>query len=130
MSIVPVPANAEALRLAYKGLDAEIVKEIEDVLVEEEKVADPVEPTEETVEKTGRVISQKNRKMLEAVAESLRSTLSEIEKLLEEVPTTEGDGEGKDYVVVPKTLIDDLKFMLRVDNRTNDKILSTLKDIK
>jgi HK97 family phage prohead protease len=130
VSIVPVPANAEALRLAYKGLDAEIVKEIEDVLVEEEKVADPVEPTEETVEKTGRVISQKNRKMLETVAESLRSTLSEIEKLLEEVPTTEGDGEGKDYVVVPKTLIDDLKFMLRVDNRTNDKILSTLKDIK
>lgn len=135
VSIVPVPANAEALRLAYKSLDAEIVKDIEDVLAlppEEDTEEEEVTTTEEEiVEKAGRVISQKNRKMLEATADSLRTALSEIEKLLAEgVTTTEEDVEGKDYVVVPKTLIDDLKFMLRVDNRTNDKILSTLKDIK
>jgi hypothetical protein len=138
VSIVPVPANQDALRLAYKGLDADIVKDIEDVLalppeedVEEDEIA-PVVTTEEPVveEKSGRVISQKNKKMLEATADSLRSALSEIEKLLAEgVTTTEEDVEGKDYVVVPKNLIDDLKFMLRGENRNNDKILSTLKNI-
>lgn len=132
VSIVPVPANAEALRLAYKSLDADIVKDIEDVLALPPEEEDEEEtPVEETVEKSGRVISSKNRKMLEATRDSLKTALSEIEKLLAEgVTTTEEDVEGKDYVVVPKTLIDDLKFMLRVDNRTNDKILSTLKDIK
>jgi HK97 family phage prohead protease len=135
VSIVPVPANAEALRLAYKSLDEAFVKDIEEVLSSQPaadlSVTEPVEEVvEDTVEKSGRVISQKNRKMLEATADSLRTALSEIEKLLAQgVTTTEDDVEGKDYVVVPKTLIDDLKFMLRVDNRTNDKILSTLKNI-
>jgi HK97 family phage prohead protease len=139
VSIVPVPANQDALRLAYKGLDADIVKEFEDYLAvpqdneeEDEEVVTPEAPTEEeTVEKAGRVISSKNRKLLESTRDALKTSLSEIEKLLAEgVATTEEDVEGKgNLVLIDRTLIEDLKFMLRSDNRTNDKILSTLKNI-
>ncbi len=139
VSIVPVPANQDALRLAYKGLDADIVKEFEDYLAvpqdneeEDEEVVTPETPTEEeTVEKAGRVISSKNRKLLESTRDALKTSLSEIEKLLAEgVATTEEDVEGKgNLVLIDRTLIEDLKFMLRSDNRTNDKILSTLKNI-
>ena len=138
VSIVPVPANQDALRLAYKSLDADIVKDIEDSLalapegdVEEED--EVVAPTEEVVveEKSGRVISSKNRKLLETTRDALKTSLSEIEKLLAEgVTTTEEDVEGKgNLVLVDRTLIEDLKFLLRSDNRTNDKILSSLKNI-
>lgn len=140
VSIVPVPANQDALRLAYKGLDESIVKEIETALDAVSEDTEPVEePTEEVVEqvveevteKSGRVISQKNEKMLKATADSLRTALSEIEKLLAQgVATTEEDVEGKsNLVLVDRNVIEDLKFMLRTDNRTNDKLLSTLKNI-
>jgi HK97 family phage prohead protease len=138
VSIVPVPANQDALRLAYKGLDADIVKDIEDSLalapegdVEEEEVVTP-EPEEVVVEeKSGRVISSKNRKLLETTRDALKTSLSEIEKLLAEgVTTTEEDVDAKgNLVLVDRTLIEDLKFLLRSDNRTNDKILSSLKNI-
>jgi HK97 family phage prohead protease len=138
VSIVPVPANQDALRLAYKGLDADIVKDIEDSLalapegdVEEEEVTPEI--TEEVVveEKSGRVISSKNRKLLETTRDALKTSLSEIEKLLAEgVATTEEDVDAKgNLVLVDRTLIEDLKFLLRSDNRTNDKILSSLKNI-
>lgn len=129
VSIVPVPANAEALRLAYKSLDDILVKEIE-IALNTEEATDEV-PTEEVVEKSGRIISKKNEKLLRETADSLRSALSGIEKLLETgVATTEGDDEAKDFVLVERTLIEELKYMLRTDNKTNDKVLSTLKDIK
>ena len=138
VSIVPVPANQDALRLAYKGLDADIVKDIEESLalapegdVEEEEVTPEI--TEEVVveEKSGRVISSKNRKLLETTRDALKTSLSEIEKLLAEgVATTEEDVDAKgNLVLVDRTLIEDLKFLLRSDNRTNDKILSSLKNI-
>jgi HK97 family phage prohead protease len=141
VSIVPVPANQDALRLAYKGLDADIVKDIEDSLSlapegdveeEEEEVVTPVESEEVVIEeKSGRVISSKNRKMLETTRDALKTSLSEIEKLLAEgVATTEEDVDAKGtLVLVDRTLIEDLKFLLRSDNRTNDKILSSLKNI-
>jgi len=142
ISVVPVPANQEALRLAYKGLDESLVKSLEDCLVkelEEDVVETPVEEViedvveeEEVVQKSGRVISNKNKKMLESTRDSLKTALSEIEKLLEiGVATTEDDVDEKsNSVLVDKTLIEDLKFLLRGENRAKDKILSELKDIK
>lgn len=205
VSIVPVPANQDALRLAYKSLDDDIVKEIETAISKGEiqselnaeeifekkwenfkKVSDvisafwsvyfdentPLEKfndlvgetidilgkikngevvnnqtsgditksiSEETYNKyvegfavkEGRVISQKNKKAIEDALNALKTAHSELEKLLNlEVATTEEDVEGKsNLVLVDRSLIEDLKFMLRSDNRTNDKILSTLKNI-
>lgn len=136
VSIVPVPANQEALRLAYKSFDESFIKEIEDAIIKEETIEEPVEevtddtPPEEVVEKTGRVISEKNRKALKQASDALKTALSEIEKLLAmEVATTEDSvDKSSDYVVLPKSVVEDLKFLLRTNNRSNDKLLSTLKD--
>jgi HK97 family phage prohead protease len=133
ISIVPVPANQDAILLS-KEISDTIKKDIEDVLaVPPEEEDEEEEEVEEVVveEKSGRVISTKNRKLLETTRDALKTSLSEIEKLLAEgVTTTEEDVKGdSSLVLVDRTLIEDLKFLLRSDNRTNDKILSSLKNI-
>jgi HK97 family phage prohead protease len=149
ISIVPVPANQEAILLSKEITEA-IKKDIEDVLsgepadVEETPVEEVVEPVEVIVEpsegivveeveqKSGRVISKKNRKALEDTMGALKSALSEIEKLLAiEVATTDDEevDEKSDYVVVPKSLIENLKADLRNENRLNDKVLSIFKKL-
>jgi SpoVK/Ycf46/Vps4 family AAA+-type ATPase len=101
----------------------------EPVIVPE--VQDPIE-TPEPEEKAGRVISKKNRKALEDTMNALKSALSEIEKLLAiEVATTDDEevDEKSNYVVVPKSLIENLKADLRNENRLNDKVLSIFKKL-
>lgn len=140
VSIVPVPANQDALRLAMKGLDDSLVKDIEDALAlppeEPEEYVDEEEKTEiadlqQTVEKSGRVISEKNRKALESARDSLKTALSEIEKLLNtEVATTEEDVDEKgNLVLIERSVLEDLKYMLRNTNKNNDKTLQFLKNI-
>jgi HK97 family phage prohead protease len=132
ISIVPVPANQDAILLS-KEISDTIKKDIEDVLCIPPDTEEDEDEEEEVVveEKSGRVISTKNRKLLEATRDALKTSLSEIEKLLAEgVTTTEEDVKSDNsLVLVDRTLIEDLKFLLRSDNRTNDKILSSLKNI-
>jgi HK97 family phage prohead protease len=141
ISIVPVPANQDAILLSKEVNDA-IKKDIEDVLsgepLEDDEV--PAEVVEETPietpepeEKAGRVISKKNRKALEDTANALKSALSEIEKLLAiEVATTddeEADGKSN-YVIVERSFIENLKADLRNENRLNDRLLSIFKKLE
>lgn len=142
VSIVPVPANQDALALAMKEMDASIQKDFDDFEEEtnetvEEKPADHIieEPVvtepEVTEEKSGRVLSNKNRKILEEALGSLTVIKSEIEKLLtlSEVATTDGDDDSKLFVVVPRTLVDELKNMIRYENNSTSKLLASLKNL-
>jgi len=120
ISIVPVPANQEAILLS-KEISESIKKDVEEVLKEPEPV-----------EKSGRVISKKNRKALEDTANALKSALSEIEKLLAiEVATTDEEVDSKsNYVVVPRSFVENLKADLRNENRLNDRLLSIFKKLE
>jgi HK97 family phage prohead protease len=157
ISIVPVPANQEALVMASKNIDEALVKDITELLKKEESdmteipedieipdteenedVEEVVESEvidlgsdEKSVEKSGRVISSKNRKILESTRDSLKNSLSEIEKLLGmEVATTEEESEEKsNLIVVSREVVEDLKYTLRTDNKKNDKLLSILKKL-
>lgn len=136
VSIVPVPANQDALRLAFKSMDDSLVKEIEDAIAveieaehneEEEKPIVP--PVEEVTEKSGKVISKATRKKLESTMTALKNAVSEIEGLLVlDATTTEDNADGKSqYVVLPKSLVEDLQFILRGETKSNEKLLSELK---
>lgn len=136
ISIVPVPANQDALTMAFKSMDLSLIQKdfdnveeiTEEVVIEET----PTEEVIETEEKSGRTISNVNRKALEASLDYLKSAVSEIEKLLvnTEVATTENEDSEKSvekYVVIDKELIEQIKFALRNENKNNDIILSALK---
>lgn len=151
VSIVPVPANPEALSLAYKNIDSSIRKDIEDYIeplevdLDEEPIvplvddsnavavdSTPISDTPATVEeKTGRVISQKNKKALEDTMMSLKSAVSEIEKLLamSEVATTEDDGSESKFVVINRSILEEIKFQLRGDATNKNKLLADLKQL-
>jgi len=127
ISIVPVPANQEALTLAFdnKEMDLSLVKkDIEDVLNSEEK--------------SGRVISKENRKSLEIAYESLKATIEplknsmlEIEKLLalgvattdEEEESAAGDGSKANDPV------EEVKRLLRHGNTNISLVLGLLKKL-
>ena len=147
ISIVPVPANQDALALAYKEMDLGLKKDIEDALsggkADDEKVTDVVPPKDDPIdegialgddkeEKSGRVISSSNKKALVATRDAMKTALSEIEKLLAlaEVATPDEDAESKsNYVVISRNVIEQLKSQLRYDNRTKEGILSALKNL-
>jgi HK97 family phage prohead protease len=124
ISIVPVPANQEALALAYKDMDLAVKKDIEDVLATEVEVkAEPI------VEKSGRILSKENRKSLEIARDSLKASLSEIEKLLEKGVATTEDEEAGDETVdnVSESDIEKIKRSLRNGNTNVSEVLAILK---
>lgn len=139
ISIVPVPANQEALALAYKELSPELQKDFSNFVKDLDTPEETEQPTEEVTdntetteveEKSGRVISKKNRKALETALESAKTFVSELEKLLsiDEVATTDDEEvEGK-FVVIERSKIEDLKFLLRSD-KSKEKALNTLKEL-
>lgn len=72
ISFVPVPANPSASQLSVlmaKGIEA----------AEEEKIKEFIAETEE---KEGRVLSQKNRSLVEKVRDSMKETITALEELL------------------------------------------------
>ena len=146
ISIVPVPANQDAILLSKEVSDL-IKKDVEAVLegeTEEEKqeeiTEEPKEETEEeekpetpepTETKSGRVISNKNRKALEMTLNSLKTSVSEIEKLLAmEVATPdETDDTKSKYIVISRDEIEKLQFELRGENKRTENVLSVLKQL-
>jgi len=126
ISIVPVPANQEALTLAFenKEMDLSLIqKDIQEFL--------------NTEEKSGRVISKENRKSLELAYESLKATVEplknsmlEIEKLLAlGVATT--DEEETDLEDDSKTTdpVEEIKRLLRHGNTNISQVLGLLKTL-
>jgi len=147
ISVVPVPANQEAILLS-KEIDESFKKEVKEILIKEEgdgpEIPEDIDLPEEEVnedieeivepvveEKSGRVISNKNRKALESTRDAMKSALSEIEKLLAiEVATTEDEQDEKsNIVVISRSVVEDLKYQLRTENKSNDKLLSILKTL-
>jgi len=136
ISIVPVPANQDALALAYKNMDIALKKDIEDVLGSEaDEVADAVEDVvpaeEEEVEtKSGAVISKKNRKALETALESLKTASLAIEGLLSlgasETNEDAGDNDSK-TIIVPKDFLIALQSNMKFHDKLGEKILADLK---
>lgn len=116
VSIVPVPANQEALALAYKTMSLDLIqKDIEDTLKNE---------------KTGRVISKENRKSLEIAYESLKATVEplktsmlEIEKLLALGVATTDEEDTKTEGV------EEIKRLLRHGNTNISQVLAELKKL-
>lgn len=120
VSVVPVPANQDALALAYKQMDLSLIqKDIQEVL--------------EAEEKAGRVISKKNREMLETARDAMKNSLSEIEKLLElGVATTEDEDleEGKNVdITIQENDLEKLKRFLRNGNSNISDVLAILKKL-
>lgn len=76
-SLVPIPSNQDALRLAMKG-----------ILYDGETL--PSASEWETLQKRGRVLSAKNQQRIE----SARDALNEVLAQLQETPETETDGQG------------------------------------
>lgn len=153
ISIVPVPANQEALALAYKGLSSELQEDIKkfidikevttskkeesDVPEEEEEEESGEEAPEQveeevTTEERSFVLSKKQTSSLEDTLKVLKTSVSEIEKLLtlSKVATTdESEAEDEKYVLVSREFVDNLKFHLRHDNKSKESILSALKNL-
>lgn len=127
ISIVPVPANQEALTMAFSSREKDfslLKKDIEDVLNAETK--------------SGRAISKENRKSLEIAYESLKATVEplknsmlEIEKLLalgvattdEEDTTIEEDDSNSSAPV------EEVKRLLRHGNTNISQVLALLKKL-
>ena len=146
ISIVPVPANQEALVMA--SMDSGLKKEIEGILKdveidssekeEETEVIPPIEEETELTEEDTEVVEEIKEevkavitnKALETARDSLLNAVSEIEKLLAtEVATTENTEEKSNVVVISRNVVEDLKYNLRHENKSNDKILSLLKKL-
>ncbi len=130
ISIVPVPANQDAILLS-KDISETIKKDVETVLATDNT---PIveAPVVETEEKAGRVISNKTRKILETALNSFKTSVSEIEKLLAmevATPDDEADDTKSKYVVISRSEIEKLQFELRGENKRNENVLSTLKQI-
>jgi HK97 family phage prohead protease len=148
ISIVPVPANQDALALAYKDMDLAVKKDIEEMLSKGEETANDINPNPtdldasngiieplvaDTEVKSGRVISQKNRKALEGALTALKTAISEIEGLLAlvaEVSGTENaDEKSGEYVVISKNVLLALRDDARYNDKVSEKLLSSLKEI-
>ncbi len=143
-SIVPVPANQEALTLAYKSMDLSLIqKDIEEVLehdtITEEVTDTPVIPEEVpgipaevlAEAKSGRVLSKKNKELISDVVMSMKTTVSALEKLLEvgdSVTENAVDSEGPIVVIERKTLVW-VQSLARVNDQTNERLLSALKQV-
>lgn len=123
VSIVPVPANQEALALAYKSMDLTLIqKDIEDTL--------------EAEKKSGRVISKENRKSLELAYESLKATVEplktsmlEIEKLLALGVATTDDEVTMTDDDAPTEGVPEIKRLLRHGNTNISQVLALLKTL-
>jgi hypothetical protein len=111
-SLVPIPANQDALRLAVKGIDAlpaesselpmpesstEALATKEDNGVPPRRTQAPPEPGyaherargNDAIEKRGRVLSSKNEARIKSAVEALQAVLSELEQQTE----TADDGD-------------------------------------
>lgn len=75
-SLVPIPSNQDALRLAVKGLLPE--------------PTDPPEPPRPPEQKRGRVLSAKNQQRIEAARDALNEVLAQLEQTPEAGTETEG----------------------------------------
>lgn len=100
ISFVPIPANPSAERLSVlsaKGIDANEEEKINEFMAgagesEEEKTDDIVIPEEDTEVKEGRVLSGKNRKLITAASDALKSAIVVMEELLNSTdPTVEAE---------------------------------------
>lgn len=144
LSVVPVPANQEALRLAMsKGLDVSAIeKDLEEgEKAEEEKVdevvtppADPVTPPEgaPVEEKVGRTLSSANRSKVTKARDALTDAVAALDELLladADKSSHEDNGNDSDTVSVEK---DDLRLMrsiLRGNDRSTEAVLTAVSNL-
>lgn len=122
ISIVPVPANQDALALAYKDMDLTIKKDIEDVL-------STATVEDEAEEKSGKVISKNTRKSLEISLDALKTSIVEIEKLLSLDNTDEPVLEDEKSVTVERTTLIRLQDRVKLSDKLNEEVITSIKDL-
>lgn len=142
LSVVPVPANQEALRLAMsKGLDVSaIAKDIEDA--SEEPVAEPVEPVEEAPaepvvevpaeeveEKAGRTLSASTLKQITKARDAISGAVAALDELLlseASKSSHEDNGNDPEKVSVDKDLLKLFRSQLRANDRGTEAALTAI----
>lgn len=143
-SDVPVPSNPEALEIAVsKGLipaDIPVELTVEPV----EKTEKPEKEVQETdaIEKSGRVLSAKNREIITAAVDAMNMAESALQDLLaateqaepEEEPKEEGKASEPEGFIMQESPIyseTDLKNLVKtaVDTAITERIIPALKDV-
>lgn len=135
LSVVPVPANQEALRLAMaKGIDfSDIAKELEageQVPADVEKPVVPAAPVEEPVaEKVGRTLSSANRSKITKARDALTDAVAALDELLladADKSSHEDNGNDPEKGSVDKDLLKILQSQLRGSDRVTESALSVV----
>jgi len=82
-SLVPIPANQDALRLAVKSMDAQIAE-----TPAPEAATARFDATEKALTKRGRVLSARNEQLLRDAIAMLQDVLAQIEQQPDQAPDT------------------------------------------
>jgi hypothetical protein len=106
-SLVPIPANAEALRLAMKALDKDEGGRMNDEDPDsadspDQESAQAAEPSAEIVIKRGRVLSAKNEGKIRAAREHLDAVLSDVAQQTEDDDAAKYAEPSKDVDITPE----------------------------
>jgi hypothetical protein len=91
-SLVPIPANQDALRLAVKGIDT-LPAESSDLPMPESST-EALATKNDAVEKRGRVLSSKNEGKIRAARDHLNDVLAEVEQQPEDDEKSASGADG------------------------------------